>query len=192
MPARNLGTLALMVAIILWGTLLGGIAYSHLVFFPAYLSDLPASAVIVNGPYALSEGIFWLTVHPLLILSLVAALVFNWQSRVRRRLIALSFGVYVVVLLVTAVYFLPELTLFKHSPESTVAAADWLARGRRWQRLSWLRGAVMYLAFVPLLWALTKNSGEAAISVAEVYPRRSCLNFGVRVLSPLKPLQCGD
>jgi len=164
MLARNLGTFLLMAAIIFWATLLGGIAYSHLVYFPAYLSDLPASAVIVNGPYALSEGVFWLTVHPLLILSLVAALVFNWQSRSRRKLIALSFAVYVVVLLITAVYFLPELTLFKHSPESTIPATEWLARGRRWQRLSWLRGAVMYLAFLPLLWALTKSSAEAAIT----------------------------
>ena len=76
MPTRNFGTFALMVAIIFWGTVLGGIAYSHLVYFPAYLSDLPASAVIVNGPYALSEGVFWMTIHPLLIISLVAALVF--------------------------------------------------------------------------------------------------------------------
>jgi hypothetical protein len=164
MPARNLGTFALMVAIIFWGTLLGGIAYSHLVYFPPYLSDLPASAVIVNGPYALNEGVFWMIIHPLLIISLVAALVFNWQAANRRKLIALSFGIYVVVLLISLFYFVPELVLFKHSPESTVPAAEWLARGRRWQRLSWLRGFVMYLAFLPLLWALTKAGTETAIS----------------------------
>jgi hypothetical protein len=156
MPARNFGTFALMLAIVLWGTLLGGIAYSHLVYFPAYLSDLPASAVIVNGPYALNEGIFWMTIHPLLIISLVAALVLNWQAPARRRLIAISFAIYVIVLLLTFFYFLPELVLFKNSPQSTVPATEWLARGRRWQRLSWLRGAIMYLAFLPMLWALTK------------------------------------
>lgn len=161
MSKRRLSTLVLMVAIILWGTLLGGIAYSHLVYFPVYLSDLPASAVVVNGPYALNEGIFWLIIHPLLIASLIAALVLNWKSRSRRRLIALSFAVYVVVLLVTQFYFVPELVLFKHSPESTVAPADWLARGRRWQRLSWLRGAIMYLASVPLLFALTKPADDS-------------------------------
>ena len=156
MATRNLGTFVLMVAIILWGTLLGGVAYSHLVYFPQYLSDLPASAVVVNGPYGLNEAIFWLIIHPLLIISLVAALVVNWNSRSRRKLIAISFAVYMIVLLVTQFYFLPELVLFKHSPESTVPAAEWLARGRRWQRFSWLRGAILYLAFVPLLIALTK------------------------------------
>jgi hypothetical protein len=56
-------------------------------------------------------------------------------------------------------FFVPELILFKNSPQSTVSATEWLARGRRWQRLSWLRGLAMYVMFVPLLWALTKPAG---------------------------------
>ncbi len=159
MTTRNFGTVALMLAITLWGTLLGGVVYSHLVFFPVYLSALPDSAVLVNGPFGLSEGIFWAIMHPLLIISLIAALVLNWNSRPRRRLIALSFAIYVVILLVSMFFFVPELILFKNSPQSTVTATDWLARGRRWQRLSWLRGLAMYVMFVPLLWALTKPAG---------------------------------
>jgi hypothetical protein len=161
MATRNLGTFALMLAIIFWGTLLGGIAYSHLVYFPVYLSALPDSAVLVNGPYSLNEGIFWMIVHPLLIISLVAALVLNWQSSARRKLIAISFAVYVILLLLSLYYFVPELVLFKHSPESTVPATEWLVRGRRWQRLSWLRGLTMYVAFVPLLFALTKRADDS-------------------------------
>lgn len=161
MATRNLSNFVLILAIVLWGTLLGGVVYSHLVFFPAYLSDLPASAVVVNGPYGMNDGRFWVIVHPLLIISLVAALVFNWTSRSRRRLIALSFVVYLITLLVSLIYFVPELVLFKHSPESTVPATEWLARGRRWLQLSWLRGATMYLAYVPLLFALTKPADDS-------------------------------
>jgi hypothetical protein len=161
MDTRKLGTPLLMLAIVLWGTLLGGIVYSHLIFFPVYLSDLPNSAVLVNGPYALNETTFWVIIHPLLIISLAAALVFNWTSRSRQKLIAISFVIYVTVLLISLFYFVPELVLFKHSPESTIPASDWLARGRRWQRLSWLRGFIVYLAFVPLLIALSKPT-EAA------------------------------
>jgi hypothetical protein len=161
MATRKLGTFVLMLAIILWGTLLGGIAYSHLVYFPVYLSALPASAVVVNGPYGLNEGIFWGIIHPLLIISLVGALLLNWNSSSRRKLIALSGAVYVLVLVVTLIYFVPELVLFKHSPESTITPAEWLVRGRRWQRFSWLRGLLMYLAIVPLLFALTKPTLES-------------------------------
>ena len=77
MERSRLGTTILMLAIIFWGTLLGGIVYSHLVYFPVYLSALPASAVVVNGPYGLQEGTFRLLIHPILILSLLLALVLN-------------------------------------------------------------------------------------------------------------------
>jgi uncharacterized membrane protein len=151
------GTYSLFLAVILWGTLLGGIAYSHLVYFPVYLSALPDSAVVVNGTYGLHEGIFWMTIHPLLILSLIVALVLNWKSRSRRKLILTTCVIYFVVLVVTQIYFLPELGAFAQSPGSNVSPSEWLARGQRWQRLSWIRGAIMYAAILPLLVALTKT-----------------------------------
>lgn len=155
-------TAALMVSIILWGTLLGGIAYSHLVYFPVYLSHLPDSSVIVNGPYGLNEAVFWLMIHPLVILSLVVTLVLNWRARPRRKLILISFAVYLVMIVVSQLYFIPELGAFKHSPEAGLPPAEWLARGERWQHLSWVRGAIAYAAFVPLLLALTKPAAAGA------------------------------
>ena len=159
MSRGRAGTYSLFVTVILWGTLLGGIAYSHLVYFPVYLSALPDSSVIVNGPYGLNEAVFWITVHPLLILSLVVALVLNWKNGPRRKLILTSFAVYLVVLVVSQMYFIPELIAFSRSPKANLSPAEWLARGQRWQRLSWARGAVCYAAFVPLLLALTKAEG---------------------------------
>jgi hypothetical protein len=156
MAALRLNTLALMLSIIFWGTLLGGIAYSHLVYFPVYLSDLPASAVLVHGPYGLNEGRFWMTIHPLLILSLIAALTLNWRAKPRRKLIAISLIAYVLVLAVSALYFIPELIAFGNSPHSGAAPAEWSARAHRWEILSWLRGSICYAFFVPLLLALTK------------------------------------
>jgi hypothetical protein len=156
MTPPRLGTYSLFLTVILWGTLLGGIVYSHIVYFPVYLSDLPASAVVVNGTYGLNEAPFWLMIHPLLILSLILTLALNWKSRPRRKLILISFAVYFVILVVSQIYFIPELGAFKHSPESSLSPAEWLARGQRWQRLSWIRGVVCYAAFVPLLLALTK------------------------------------
>ena len=149
-------TLSLMLSVVLWGTLLGGIAYSHIVYFPVYLSALPDSAVVVNGPFGLHEERFWMTIHPLLILSLIVTLVLNWRLRTRRKLILISFAVYVLVLVVSALYFIPELGAFARSPRASLTPAEWLARGQRWQRLSWIRGAVCYAAFLPLLLALTK------------------------------------
>jgi hypothetical protein len=166
MATPRLNTLSLMLSIILWGTLLGGIAYSHLVYFPTYLSALPDSAVVVNGPYGLHEGRFWMTIHPLLIVSLIATLALNWRSNARRKLILLSFAVYALVIAVSLIYFIPELIAFERSPGSSLSSAEWLARGQRWQRLSWLRGGVCYAAFVPLLFALTIPGGVPKESAA--------------------------
>lgn len=158
MASLGLRTISLMLSIVLWGTLLGGVAYSHLVYFPVYLSGLPDSAVLVNGPYGLNEGIFWMTIHPLLILSLIVTLALNWGLQSRRKLILVSFVVYVVILIISFLYFVPELMAFKQSPVSGLSRADWLARGQRWQILSWVRGAICYAAFVPLLVALTRSN----------------------------------
>ena len=157
----KLGTYSLFLAVILWGTLLGGIAYSHLVYFPVFLSALPDSAVVVNGTYGLHEAIFWGTIHPLLILSLLLALALNWKQRARRNRILISFALYVAVLVISSLYFIPELGAFARSPQSNLSPAEWLVRSQRWQRLSWIRGATMYLGILPLLLALTVPANVA-------------------------------
>jgi hypothetical protein len=170
MATPRLGTYSLFLAVILWGTLLGGIAYSHLVYFPVYLSALPDSSVVVNGTYGLNEAIFWVMIHPLLILSLIVALALNWKSKPQRKLILISFVIYIVVLIASQIYFIPELGAFKHSPESSLPPAEWLARGQRWQRLSWIRGTIMYIGILPLLLALTKpvSVQKESVTVAAI------------------------
>lgn len=166
MARSTVGTYSLFLTIILWGTLLGGIAYSHIVYFPVYLSALPDSAVVVNGPYGLNEVPFWMMIHPLLILSLIVTLVLNWRSGPRRKLVLISFAIYIVVLIVSQTFFIPELMAFAASPDSAQSPAEWLARGQRWQRLSWIRGAVMYVGILPLLFALTKPRNAPERSAA--------------------------
>ena len=92
-----------------------------------------------------------MTIHPMLILSLITTLVLNWKSKARRKLVALSFGIYISVLIVTAVYFVPELMAFAKSPESNLPASEWLTRGHRWQYLSLIRGACCFLGFIPFV-----------------------------------------
>jgi hypothetical protein len=155
MITRGLGTYALMLSIILWGVLLGGVVYSHLVFFPVYLSHLPESSVLANGEYALNDATFWLSIHPVLVLSLIVSLASNWRDGYRRNLIAFSFAVYVAILVISGIYFVPELIQFESSPlMADVTPAEWLARGRRWQYLSWIRGGICFLFVIPLLYAL--------------------------------------
>jgi hypothetical protein len=154
MPKLNLRDIALMISILILGALLGGVVYSHLVYFPVFLSSLPDSSVLVNGPYALHEERFWLLIHPLAILSLIISLVLNWKIRARRKLIIIPLVVYLLAIVATSLYFVPELRAFHNSPNLNVSPAEWYARGQRWQYLSWVRGTFMGLSIVPLLLAL--------------------------------------
>lgn len=157
MKKSNLGTFALFPAIILFGVLIGGIVYSHTAFLPTFLSELPHSSVVVHGKYGINEAPFWTTLHPLLILSLLAAFFLNWKFAARRKLIAITLAIYTAVLLVTAVYFVPELLAFADSANSTLPDAEWFARGHRWLKLSLVRGVFCFLAFIALLLALAKS-----------------------------------
>jgi uncharacterized membrane protein len=165
MSRLGFGTYSLFLVIILWGALLGGIVYSHIVFFPVYLSALPDSSIVVNGTYGLDEVPFWMLIHPLLIFSLIIASVLNWKNKPRRKLILTSFVLYLAVLIVSNLFFIPELKAFKQSPESNLSPTEWLARGNRWQYLSWLRGIVCFLGFIPLLIALTKANEVESVTV---------------------------
>ena len=162
MPKLRARTIALMVSVLLMGILLGGIVYAHVVFFPPYLSALPNSAALVNGPYALHDEYFWTLIHPLAILSLIISLALNWKIPARRKLIAVPLIVYVLAIVVTALYFVPELRAFKNSPNMAVTPAEWYARGQRWQHLSWTRGTVMGLSYISLLLALAWREDKAA------------------------------
>ena len=130
--------------------------YSHVVFFPVYLSALPESSVLVKGPFGLNEATFWMIIHPLLILSMIVSLALNWRSRSRRKLVLVSFAVYFVVLVASSLFFIPELIAFSESPSGGLPPTEWLERGNRWQRLSWVRGTVVYVGILPLLFAVTK------------------------------------
>lgn len=156
MTRAKLATLSLMVAIVVWGTVLGGFLYSHLVFFPAFLADLPDSTVVALGPYPVEDARFWMVAHLGLFAALPLTLALHWKFRERRKLILWSIAGYLVALVATFVYFVPELLAFARSPDMDVEKAEWLARSSRWFTLSWLRGTLMYVSFVPLMVALAR------------------------------------
>ncbi|MDB5198649.1 MAG: hypothetical protein JWO92_612 [Chitinophagaceae bacterium] len=149
-------TVILIIAIIIWGVLLGGVVYSHIVYFPAFLSNLPDSSALVNGKYALHDEKFWMAIHPVLIVLLIVTIISNWKNKPRRKKILISFVLYAVVLIVTSIYFIPELISFSKSATSSLPPSEWLRRSNNWMTYSIIRGIVMFAGIVPLFIALLK------------------------------------
>ena len=158
-------SLSLFIALIVWATIAGGVMYSHVVFFPPYLSHLPESSTLVTGDYALHDEHFWLFIHPLAILSTITTLFLNWKLKERRTYIFIGLTIYALAILATATYFVPELMAFAGSNNShSSRTAEWFTRGQTWQRLSWVRGFFVYVAFTMLLIALTKDKNASPTS----------------------------
>jgi phosphoglycerol transferase MdoB-like AlkP superfamily enzyme len=149
--------LSLFITIIIWATLIGGVTYSHIVFFPPYLSHLPESNNLITGSYGLKERNFWMAIHPAVILSTIITLIFNWRQKERFRFIIIAGIIYALAIIATALYFVPGLIAFAESNNSAFTTAYWYERGQTWQRWSWVRGTFLYVGFTMLLIALTKN-----------------------------------
>jgi hypothetical protein len=156
---------SLFVALTFWAIIIGGVMYSHIVYFPAYLSHLPESNKLITGEYGLHDENFWLFVHPFAILTTIATLILNWRIKNRRKPILIALIIYISAIVATAIYFVPNLLAFAGSDTiTTVTPSEWYQRGQTWQHLSWIRGASLYLGFLMLLMALTKGyvQGEKA------------------------------
>jgi hypothetical protein len=153
--------LSLFIAITCWALLVGGVVYTHIVYFPPYLSHLPESNKLITGDYGLHDGNFWMFVHPLAIVSTIMTLILNWKLKTRRKFILTTFSIYVLVIIATATYFLPGLMTFADSNNiTTVTPSEWFQRGQTWQRWSWIRGSFVFTGFFLLLIALTKDNTE--------------------------------
>lgn len=153
--------LSLFTAITLWAILIGSVVYSHITFFPSYLSHLPESNKLITGEYGLNVEIYWMLIHPFTILSTIITLILNWKLKSRRKFILIACGIYSLAIIATVFYFVPEIKAFAGiNNNATVTTSEWCQRGQTWEYRSWIRGFCIYIGFVMLLVALTKDKAE--------------------------------
>ena len=154
--------ISLYVALTCWAIIMGGVMYSHIVYFPPYLSNLPESNKLITGDYGLHDENFWMFVHPFTIVATASALILNWRINMRRKLILVAFGIYALAIVATATYFVPNLRAFAGiSSDTIIPTSEWYQRGQTWQHFSWIRGSSLYVGFLTLLIALTRNHGQS-------------------------------
>ncbi|HNU89405.1 MAG TPA: DUF1772 domain-containing protein [Ferruginibacter sp.] len=149
---------SLYLAIFFWAMIVGGIVYSHIVYFPAYLTHLPASNQLISGEYGLHDENFWMFIHPVTMALTITTLVLNWRSKQRRTFILITTGIYAFVIFFTAIYFVPELQAFAKSTGTSATVSELFERGQTWQHRSWIRGSFMLTGFIMLLVALQRGN----------------------------------
>ncbi len=147
-------TILLHVVTLGWGVLMGAVIYEHVAVVPVWAAQPPASLAMWRGDHRLRAERFWMGVHPVLLLALIATVALTWSATDLRNSVLVTVAGYVLVLAVTAVWFVPELLHLTTSPDGAIPAAEWSRRARRWELLSICRGVFMLGLSWPLLRAL--------------------------------------
>ncbi len=147
---------SLILAIIFCGTLVGAFTYSRLALYRVGVSPMGPTAIVATGADGLKEEIFWMFMHPIVVMTLYVTLILNWKSDSRRPLILISILVYCLALSATRLFYGPQLVAFVNGPLAKINATRWLASALQWRELGWMRAALMYIAEISLLIALIR------------------------------------
>lgn len=161
---NRFGTAALILGSISFIIVIGGAVYEHLAVVPMWSSAVPASLAMFQGEYGLKAQNFWIPIHPVTIVLLLAALVLNWRTG-RRIWILLPLVGYAIVLIITSIYFVPELLALTQSPYELRTDAGLTDRANLWEALSLVRLGFLMVLAVFLLMGLSRPGERRAISV---------------------------
>src|SRR5688572_23232680 len=165
---RSVKTGLVVAVCISFTMILGAGIYEHLAVVPKCKLAPPASLTMFQGKYGLDPADFWMIIHPVTLLFFLLALVANWKND-RRKHIAISFGVYVVVLAVTAIYYVPELSSIINTPYKDEQDVPLIRRAGLWEKLSLLRAVILIPTAGSLFLSLTKDN-EIKTATRDPYP----------------------
>ena len=146
-----------VVTCISFSVILGAGIYEHVAVWPNVYAAPPQSLTMLQGSYGLASGPFWMSIHPVTLLLFFTALVLNWKSE-RRIHILIPLVIYIMILAITATYFVPELMSINSTPYAETIDADLQKRGSTWITLSLIRGAVLVVIDFILILGLTRSA----------------------------------
>lgn len=152
MSSRNL---FYILACISYCLILGAGTYEHISTWPIAFSEPPRSLAMFQGEYALQPASFWRLVHPVTLLLLLVTLILNWKTG-RRKYILITMGAYVLAVIATFIYYVPELVRIIGTPYAATVDAGLQHSAGLWITLSLVRLTVIFASAIVLLFGLTK------------------------------------
>lgn len=148
-----------ILASIAFITIIGAAIYEHTAVVPVWSAAPPQSLSMFQGEYGLQAVNFWKPVHPVAVLLLAATLMANWRKPSRRHLL-IALGGYVLILVITAAYFVPELIAITTSAYSPDVSSDLTGRAKTWETLSLVRLSGLLMLAVVLLYGLSLKAED--------------------------------
>lgn len=155
-------SISIYFAIVAFLIVCGGAVYEHVVTIPVWTTAPPESLAMFHGDYGAQPARFWQSIHPVALLASVIALALNWKILPRRKMIGITLGGYLLVLVLTAIYFVPELMTLTLDPQAQIPPDEWKSRADTWEILSLIRAVFMILLAIPLIHAATRAGAAGA------------------------------
>lgn len=145
------------VTCLAFAIIIGGAIHEHLNVVPKWAAAPPVSLSMFQGEYGLKPELFWMIIHPVNLFLFAATLVAHWRSRSRKNILVVL-ATYVLILVITAIYFVPELISITTTAYSSKPDAELIKRATLWETLSLVRLAVLVILALVLFMGLTKTN----------------------------------
>lgn len=147
-----------------FAAIIGAAIYEHLGVVPQWAAAPPASLAMYQGEYPLKAENFWMPIHPVTMALLIVSLIVFWRTLRRINLLVTLAG-YVIILIITFIYFVPELISITGTPYSDVADPELTSRAKTWEILSIIRLFVLIGLAINLFMGLTKPYDATVVVV---------------------------
>jgi len=145
-----------VLACISYCLIIGSGIYEHLAIWHIAFSEPPKSLMMFHGDYALQPESFWKFIHPVTLGLLFIALALNWKTE-RKRFILFTLVIYIIALIATFIYYVPELKSIIGTPYTDIVDAGVQKRASLWITLSFIRLSVIFVSAFVLILGLTKS-----------------------------------
>jgi hypothetical protein len=147
-------TYILGVSTLLLGVMVSVGIYSAFFIFPKYFASPPVSFALWREDNALSANSFWIPIQIGTLVTLTLALIFNWKFPIRRKRLLIVVSSYIVVWIISLIFFVPLVMEFLKMPANTVITEELSKKIHNWQSLSWFRHIILLAAYIIQLTAL--------------------------------------
>lgn len=144
------------IACLSFAVVIGAAVYEHIAVVPGWSAAPPASLSMFQGKYGLNPTPFWIAIHPVTITLLSLAIILFWKTGSRYYLL-ITFTGYVIVLLITFAFFVPELIAITNTAFSENTDDSLVKRAKQWELWSLVRLAFLIVLAIVAFLGLTKS-----------------------------------
>lgn len=151
----NFKNLIYPLACLSFSIVIGGAVYEHLAVIPQWSAGPPASLSMFQGEYGLNAAAFWSKIHLATLPLFITSLILFWKTSSRKNILIPFIG-YLIVLVVTGIYFVPELIEISNTPYDKIINPELQSRAKLWENLSLIRLLFIIALALFLYLGLTK------------------------------------